>query len=239
MKKCGGTCGLIKEDSEFNKDASKNGGLASWCKACKKEANQLRQINQKDHIAGVKQKYNEAHKEEIALNHKAWQENNKESQKAKRHEYYEENKEKILQDRHEYYVENKPKILAQKRVYANNKLKTDPIYKLEKRLRSRLYAAVKGLFKAGSAVKDLGCSIEFLKQYLEAKFYPHPITGEMMTWDNWSIYGWHIDHIIPISLFDIEDREQLLRACNYINLQPLWAEENLKKSNKITPPKIA
>jgi len=79
--------------------------------------------------------------------------------------------------------------------------------------------------KSGSAVVDLGCTIEELRIYLESKFQ----VG--MTWDN---YGeWHIDHIIPLSKFNLEDREEFLKACNYENLQPLWAEANLKKSNKL------
>ena len=50
---------------------------------------------------------------------------------------------------------------------------------------------------------------------------------------SWSNYGeWHIDHIIPLSSFDLMDREQFLEAVNYRNLQPMWADDNRKKSNK-------
>jgi len=91
-------------------------------------------------------------------------------------------------------------------------------------LRLRLYHALNHNFKSGSAVRDLGCSISGLKLHLESKFQPD------MTWDN---YGeWHIDHIKPLSKFDLTDRDQLLEACHYTNLQPLWAEENLKKGNR-------
>ena len=86
--------------------------------------------------------------------------------------------------------------------------------------------ALKRNQKVGSAVGDLGCSVEFLKQYLEFKFQ----SG--MTWDNHSQFGWHIDHIIPLSSFDLTDREQFLKACHYTNLQPLWWNENLSKYNK-------
>ena len=71
----------------------------------------------------------------------------------------------------------------------------------------------------------LGCSIDSLKRHLSKKFK----IG--MSWDNYGIHGWHIDHIIPLSSAKtIEDIEKL---CHYTNLQPLWAKDNLQKSNKI------
>jgi len=105
--------------------------------------------------------------------------------------------------------------------------------KIKENLRSRTYQAIKNNQKSGSAIKDLGCSVEKLKQYLENKFYPHPITLENMTWDNYGLYGWHIDHVVPLSLFDLTDPKQFIKACNYTNLQPLWAEENLKKGASV------
>jgi hypothetical protein len=54
-----------------------------------------------------------------------------------------------------------------------------------------------------------------------------------MTWENWSKYGWHIDHIKPLSSFNLTDYEQLKMACHYTNLQPMWAKDNLIKSNKV------
>jgi len=121
----------------------------------------------------------------------------------------------------------------EKKRYRQNKLKTDISYKLSVALRRRTGMAVKGNQKSGSAVKDLGCSIEEFKKHLESKFYPNPKTGEPMTWDNWTIDGWHLDHIVPLSLFNLSNREEFLRASNYTNYQPLWADDNLSKSNKI------
>ena len=71
----------------------------------------------------------------------------------------------------------------------------------------------------------MGCSISELKDYLESKFQ----VG--MTWENHSQTGWHIDHIKPLSHFDLSDRDQFLQACHYTNLQPLWAKDNLSKSD--------
>ena len=73
----------------------------------------------------------------------------------------------------------------------------------------------------------MGCSVEELKKYLESKFYPHSETGEIMSWEN---YGeWHIDHRKPLKMFNLSKREELLKACHYTNLQPLWAKDNLIK----------
>jgi hypothetical protein len=110
------------------------------------------------------------------------------------------------------------------RDYKRNREYKDLSYKLRNRLRTRLFIAIRNNQKAGSAVKDLGCSIDELKLYLENQFEPG------MTWDN---YGeWHIDHIIPLSHFDLTDREQFLKACHYTNLQPLWGLDNISKGNK-------
>ena len=53
-----------------------------------------------------------------------------------------------------------------------------------------------------------------------------------MNQKNQGRYGWHIDHIKPCASFDLSDPKQQLKCFNYKNLQPLWAEENIKKSNK-------
>lgn len=109
------------------------------------------------------------------------------------------------------------------RNYQNKAYNENTNYKLCKTLRNRLRDVLKNDRKLGLAVRNLGCTIEELKRHLEDQFQ------EGMTWDNWG--EWHIDHIIPLSSFDLSDREQLLKACHYTNLQPLWAKYNILKSN--------
>lgn len=85
-----------------------------------------------------------------------------------------------------------------RRIWSKERRKNNLEFRLKSCLRTRLYNALRGNFRAGSAVRDLGCSIEFLKQHLETQFQPD------MTWEN---YGeWHIDHIKPLSSFDLTDR---------------------------------
>jgi hypothetical protein len=69
----------------------------------------------------------------------------------------------------------------------------------------------------------LGCDYDFFKAYIERQF------KQGMTWEN---HGkWHFDHIIPVS--SAKNEEELIKLNHYTNFQPLWAEENLSKSNKI------
>lgn len=73
----------------------------------------------------------------------------------------------------------------------------------------------------------LGCDFEFFINYIESKF----LSG--MTWQNHTRTGWHIDHIMPCASFDLTDPEQQKKCFHYSNLQPLWAEDNLRKGDKV------
>lgn len=86
----------------------------------------------------------------------------------------------------------------------------------------------KGLkdFYKNSKTKDfLGGDFQTVKLYIEKQF------SEGMTWENHSIHGWHIDHIIPLSSAKTE--EELKSLCHYTNLQPLWAKDNISKGAKL------
>lgn len=134
--------------------------------------------------------------------------------------------EKLTEYRKRYYQKNRTSLLLKTKLYKANKRQSDIQFKLKENLRSRLFNAYRNNSKRGSAINDLGCSIEELKIHLESKFQ------EGMTWENWNMTGWHVDHIIPLVSFDLTDREQFLKACHYSNLQPLWAADNFKKNRK-------
>lgn len=132
------------------------------------------------------------------------------------------NKIKIQARNSKYKKNNRAKISEAQR----EREKFDINFALKRRLRHRMYMAIKNKNDA-SAVRDLGCSIEEFKLYLESKFQPD------MSWDNYGLYGWHIDHIVPLANFDLTDPEQFKKACHYTNLQPLWAQDNLQKGDKL------
>ena len=170
-----------------------------------------------------KKAYYKANPDKKKAYDKAYRKANIDKKKANDKAYYKANPDKIKAYHKAYRAANIDKIKA----YNNTRIKTDIQYKLSCRLRSRLRCALQGNYKSGSAVADLGCSIDELKMYLESKFQTD------MTWDNWSYEGWHIDHIVPLASFDLTDRKQLLLACHYTNLQPLWAIDNLSKGDSI------
>lgn len=136
-------------------------------------------------------------------------------------EYKQTHKEEIKTQRKIYTEENREYINERQNEYILTRRMNDLNFKLAGNLRTRLRQALKRNSKVGSAVEDLGCSIEFFKQYIEAQFE----TG--MSWDNYSPEGWHIDHIVPLSKFDLTDREQFLKACHYTNQRPMWAIPNI------------
>ena len=142
-------------------------------------------------------------------------------------------KQKELKNNRKYYIEyyqnNKQSIHNKRTIYKNNNIN----FKIAAALRTRLNHAINDQ-KVGSAVNDLGCSISKLKIYLQLKFIRNPRKlKQTMNWDNWTRDGWHIDHIKPLSSFNLTNPEELKKACHYSNLQPLWAKDNLKKGNKL------
>ena len=198
-----------------------------------------KQIYQKEYREKNKEKtkeYREKNKEKAKEYHKTYFLNNKYVLKKYNNEYYKNNKEKAKQ----YRLNNKEKINECKKQYRlNNKEKnnlyhkqyrkekkiTEPLFKLRCNISSNICHAIKrqGYTKKTKTYKLLGCTFEHFKHHLEVQF------TKGMNWDN--IGQWHMDHIYPVSL--AKDEDELIRLNHYTNFQPLWAEDNIKKGNKI------
>lgn len=91
--------------------------------------------------------------------------------------------------------------------------------RLAANLRHRMYMALRNNQRAGSAVEDLGCSIQAFKLYIEHQF------EEGMTWNNYG-EAWELDHVLQIHQFDLTNRSEYLEACNWLNIRPMYVIEN-------------
>ena len=159
-------------------------------------------------------KYYESNKDKISEYHKSWREEKKEYLREYHKKWREENIEKHRKT---------------KRDYERNRKATDPLYKLISNFRTAIYQVLKesNVDKNEHYFDVLPYSQEELIQHLENQF------TDDLTWDN---YGeWHLDHIIPISSFNIQEMgdEEFIKCWSLKNLQPLWGEENIRKSNSI------
>ena len=113
------------------------------------------------------------------------------------------------------------------REYRKNRMNTDPIFKIKCNTRSLLYnafnRACKGKYKKSLPTETmLCCSMDFFTKYIESKFL------DGMTFDNYGL--WHLDHIKPIA--NCNNLEDIIKYNHYTNFQPLWAKDNILKSNK-------
>lgn len=190
----------------------------------------------KDKKKAQNKKYRETHKEQIKECHKKWREKNRDKINEKSREKYKENpnlfyerkkryvennREKVQQQNHNYKIKNRQKCAY----YAREKRRNDPRYKLNSNLNSLIgqYTRGKG-YKGDKTIREIiGCDIDFFIEHMKSQF------TEGMTLEN---YGkWTIDHIIPISTAKTD--EDLEKLNHYTNLQPLWASDNYRKSNKV------
>lgn len=194
-------------------------------------------------------------KDIISARNKQYIAQNPEATKARKNAWYQENKERIAEVRREnaeslrqkskaYKEKNREKVLAQKRVHmkmynANNKEKvreskrktlkirreTDSLYRLKRNTATliRMKLSSGGYKKKSRTHEILGCEWEFFKSHLERQF----LRG--MSWENRS--EWHIDHIIPTS--KAENEEDAIRLNHFTNLRPMWASENIAKSDRV------
>ena len=160
---------------------------------------------------------------------KKWRDSNKEYMTNKSKIWYEQNKEHRKEYLKEYREKNIEKIREVKRTYEKTRKHNDPLYKLISNFRTAVYQVLKenNVDKNRHYFEILKYTPDELIIHLEEKF-----TDEM-SWDNYGI--WHVDHIRPISSFNIQEigDESFMECWSLNNLQPLWGDENIRKSNKM------
>jgi hypothetical protein len=119
-----------------------------------------------------------------------------------------------------YFQSNKKKIYDSR----NDRMKKDPLFACRMLIHNNIKNSLQKMgFRKNTKTADiLGCSFEEFKSHIESQF----VDG--MSWDNRNL--WHIDHIMPVSMEKTED--EIIRLNHYRNLRPLWAKDNLSKSDK-------
>lgn len=201
-------CLKIISRVSFRKKKTSPDGLYCYCKPCENDKKKLYKVDP-DKIKKQRKRYYDRNKNKVYAKRKEKLETDKNFKK------------KTVERMRHWYDKNKERVIKLKK----ERRHSDSNLRIAENLRNRTRIAISSGSKSGSAVKDLGCSIKYLKKYLENKFKPG------MSWSN---YGeWHIDHIMPLSKFNLDDRKEFLQACHYTNLRPLWAKENLQRNNRV------
>lgn len=235
MKKCT-KCGVEKNLAEFSKDKTRKDGLRSHCKDCIKEY----QKNNAEHIAKKQKEWRKTNLEYNREYHKQYYEDNIEKLCKKQRDYHKNNIENIHKQKKiynknnvdkkskydkEYRKNNTEKLRKKQRAYQYKRRNNNILFKLISNIRHRIGNSIKngGFKKSSRTASILGCTFEEFQIHIENQF------TDGMTWVNYGL--WHLDHIYPVSMAESEDH--LLQLNHYTNFQPLWAEENIRKSNKV------
>lgn len=230
-----GKCGEMKPVFDFSKCAKRSDGLQTACKVC----NAHYRTENHTRILQVAKDYNARPSTKAA--NKLWVSDNMALISSQRREKYGRraphfagqqkqyrlrNPERTRETAKRYREKHPEKVRDASRNYMRKRLGQDLVFRTKARLRTAVYTALRRALsgKTSKTEELLGCSFAFFYQYFQAQFLPG------MSWGNWG--EWHLDHIRPVSRFNSLDPEQA-RLCNhYTNLQPLWAVDNLRKSNK-------
>lgn len=185
-----------------------------------------------DKIRERQKQYREINKEKSRVYQREYQRkyraNNPEKMKSLYKKRYKDNPKYHIESCKKWRENNPEKTNECQRKYGKYKRATDPAFCIAANLRSRLHKVLKSQMakKSDNSFSLVGCSPSDLKIYLEGKWQ----SG--MSWDNYKHNGWHIDHIRPCSSFNLLDAEEQKKCFHYTNLQPLWAKDNLSKSDK-------
>jgi len=188
--------------------------------------------------AEYQKKYREENKERLAAWRKAYYQQNKERRLTQVRQRYIEKKEQLLAYAKAWREANPEKCYAMKKqwraknpekarewskLHQRRKRESVPGFRARCNISRRMSAMLRGNPNAKN--KRLGVTAQQLRAHLEPLFQPG------MTWEN---YGkvWHVDHIKPCALFDFSDPEQIKACFSLANLQPLWAAENIRKSDQ-------
>ncbi len=139
------------------------------------------------------------------------------------------NRERVVEYNRKYRAEHKDQRREYAKQYRKQRRAQVPEVRLLGNLRTKIRLALKsdGAMKAERTSELLGCTPSELRVHFESQF------RHGMSWETYGRKGWHIDHIRPCASFDLTKSSERRTCFHYSNLQPLWAEDNLKKGKKV------
>jgi len=235
-------CKCMKTETGFY-PCNNSRGYRYECKECAKK---IRDENRKKTKEYNRQWYVK-NKDKKLKQSRIWKKNNSERKKAVDKKYRDknkkyisewhrkyniENKEKIKEYKQRYYKENREKILARCSKYNINRARNDINFRLKNNVSKSILDALNGSKNRKRTEDIIGYPITVMKDWLEQHFED---------WMNWENYGradvnkrtWQIDHIIPQSLYNFNNLEEIKKCWHYRNLRPMDSLKNLRKNNKI------
>ena len=214
MSKVCSKCKLAQPIELFGKLKSSSDGLRYDCKICRKE---YREQN-KDHITLKLREYYSNNKSTQLIKNKEYRLLHADNIKRQRKEYRnrEEIKAHIKHKQQEYLPIRKEKIKLRRQ--------TDLNFKISEVLRSKIHKFLKN--QPTSFIQLIECDLDFFKKWVEFRF------EESMNWENFGSV-WQLDHIIPLTAFDMGNDSNKRVCFHWTNFQPLFSNENRTKSNNI------
>lgn len=209
-------------DSFHNSKKHKNGKYPS-CRECKSKDDKAYRESHKEEKAKKDHAYYEKNAEKIKEYSKKWySEQDIERMRNLKVDYNQRNKEHLTMKKKEYIQNHLEAHRAYMNEYQKARYRNNLDYRIKSITNSRIRSCIRR--KKDSTMTYLGCSIEFLRDWFESQF------DENMSWDNMGTY-WHIDHVNPCDSYELTNEDELMECFNWKNLQPLSAEDNLRKHN--------
>lgn len=180
-----------------------------------------------DKLSGYARRHYLKHREKMKVQRRAYYERTKSQVRAQSKAWLERNFERYIAWLAEY--RKRPEVIARNRAKFHAKKKNNPSFALSLTLRCRIRRAIKAQsgVKAKKSFDLLGCSIEHARKHIEAQFEPG------MGWENYGRNGWHLDHVVPCSSFDLRNPKHQQRCFHYSNLRPVWERDNILKGSMV------
>lgn len=233
-KTCSKTCSKCKTTQPlacFSKDKSRRDGLCLQCKTCQKEHT----AEHREKRRKYNQEYYEKNKDKLSKCYKAYREQPeiREKHQAYMREYYQKNTDRLAEYRHarkDAIKEMNRRNAQLKKDWYNKRRAKDPTFKMSTNLRTLLRKGLKqgDASKTNSAIELLGMDVETFCDWIEFQF------ESGMSWDNYGKDTWHIDHVLPVSRFDLANEAHQRVCFHWSNMRPLSAKANNTKRAQIT-----